>query len=210
MRKTLVCLDCDGPLAEFVNGFLDLIEEETGERFGPAVVTEWEIAESPFFLKLAKELDRDPVQLADAIWKRANRIGFCSSLQPVEGAQDAVDNLRRLRDVEVEVVTSPLLSSPTWMAERHEWLRRHFGFKKDQVHLVAKKHRVPGDFLVDDKPSHVGSWSDRSKDAGFAGNGLLWSAPYNADSEDVGIRVASWSDVYGIVSRAEQLREKTG
>lgn len=207
MSKTLVYLDTDGPLAEFVDGFLDLIEEETGARYGSAVVTEWEIGESPFFAKLAAELGRDLKELTDAVWKRANRIGFCSSLKPVEGSQEAVERIRSLPDVEVEIITSPMVSNPTWMTERHEWLRRHYGFKKDQIHLVAKKHRLPGDFLVDDKPSHVGAWGDKSKDAGYAGNGLLWHAPYNAaDVEVEAIRVTSWEEVYGIISKAEQLR----
>lgn len=202
MRKTLVNLDCDGPLAQFVEGFLDMIEEETGHRFGPSVVTEWEIVDSPFFQALAMEVDRDPKELSDAVWRRVNRIGFCSSLRPVEGAREAVERLREL-DAEVEVVTSPLLTSPTWMTERVEWLRRHFGFRKDQIHLVAKKHRVPGDFLVDDKPSHVGSWREAAKDAGWHGQGLLWSAPYNLDVEDMG-RVDDWAAVVEIVARRER------
>lgn len=205
MRKTLVLLDCDGPLAEFVEGFLDVLEEETGERFGSRVVTEWEITDSPFFRNLAEELGHDPKELSDAVWRRVNRIGFCSALRPVVGAKEGVERLRSL-DVDVEVVTSPLLTSPTWMTERVEWLRRHFGFRKDQIHLVAKKHRVPGDFLVDDKPSHVGSWMAATDDSPFRGHGLLWHAPYNEDAEFVGTRVTSWGEVCGIVEDRERVR----
>ena len=203
MRKTLVLLDCDGPLAGFVDGFLDCVEEETGERFGPRVVTEWEITDSPFFLKLAEEIGRDPKELSDAVWKRVNRIGFCSAL-PVElGACEAVEAIRGL-DVEVEVLTSPLFTSPTWMPERAEWLARHFGFRKNQIHFVNKKQRVPGDFLVDDKPSHVGAWGESSKDAGWHGSGILWDAPYNRTSEPVGTRVEAWEQVYELIAQREK------
>jgi len=207
MRKTLVLLDCDGPLADFVTGFLGAVEEETGERYGGAVVTEWEITDSPFFKSLAREQGRDVKELASAVWRRVNRIGFCSALEPVEGAQEAIEHLRLFPNVEVEVITSPLLSSPTWMTERHEWLRRHFGFKKDQVHLVASKHRVPGDFLVDDKPSHVYEWGGASQKAGWHGLGLLWHAPYN-DLLTGGQRVHSWDQVSGIIQAREELLSK--
>ena len=89
------------------------------------------------------------------------------------------------------------------MTERHEWLRRQFGFKKSEIHLVAKKERVPGDFLVDDKPSHVGAWRETSKDAGYKGTGLLWHAPYNDGHEDIG-RVEDWATVCDLVFRYQK------
>lgn len=206
MRKTLVLLDCDGPMAEFCDGFLECVEEETGYMFGAEVVTTWEITESPFFLELAKEIGRDAKELAAAVYRRVNRIGFCSSLRPVIGAQDSVEALRGL-DVDVEVITSPLMTSPTWMPERAEWLQRHLGFKKDQIHFVNAKHRVPGDFLVDDKPAHVGSWQNASYAAGWAAHGLLWGASYNRDVEDVGSRVDSWDKVVEIVATYEKNKQ---
>lgn len=193
-EDVLVVLDTDGPKAQFVTGFLSLIEEETGHAFGPAVVTEWEITESPFFLTLVEEVGRDPKELTSAVWRRANRIGFCSSLAPVPGSQEGVQRLREM-GVQVEVVTSPLVTNPTWMTERFEWLQRNYGFKKDQIHLVAKKQRVPGDFLIDDKPSHVLNWSEASKDAARVGRGLLWDAPYNQDTDEEFERVRSWDQV---------------
>ncbi len=193
-RKTIL-LDCDGPLASFSAGFLGLVEEVTGFSFGEAVVTEWSITKSPFFLALAKDLGRDPKELAAECWKRASRIGFCASLPPVAGAKEAVAEIRSFANV--EVVTSPLGSSPTWMPERVEWLGRHFGFEAEDVHFVSKKFRVHGDLLVDDKPSHIHEWLGAPNVAEAGAQALLWSAGYN---QDVAMpprshRVASWPEV---------------
>jgi len=150
--KPRILLDCDGVMADLCGGFLDAIEEETGERFGHAVITEWNITDSPFFKKLAQEHRH----LKEHVWARVNRIGWCAALKPIDRAQECVEILRGIADI--EVVTSPLDSSPTWMPERKEWLKRHFGIHPNDVHFVSKKERVIGDMLLDDKPSHCLSW----------------------------------------------------
>lgn len=145
-------IDCDGVAADFSGGFLDAIEEETGERFNHSVITTWDIVSSPFF----QQLNQHHRHLKDHVWRRVNRIGWCAALKPIEGAREGIDFLRTIGDV--EFVTSPLDSSPTWMPERKEWLKRHFDVHHKDVHFVEKKDRVYGDLLLDDKPSHCLSW----------------------------------------------------
>jgi 5'(3')-deoxyribonucleotidase len=204
MRKPLVLVDCDGPMADFCEGFLDLIEEETGERFGAACITEWTITDSPFFQAIQTRNGQTHAELARAVWKRANRIGFCSSLKPVAGAIEAVERLREFANV--EVLTSPLASSPTWITERVEWLGRHFGFEAEDVHLVSKKFRVPGDFLIDDKLSHLLKWRSAEGRGGYTSHAyqhvpILWDAPYNRErGEGVNVKRAnSWEEVITLV-----------
>lgn len=199
MSKTirpLILLDCDGPIADFTDGFLGLIEEETGYAFGHHVITEFEITKAPFFVELAKEVGRDPGELSAAVWKRANRIGFCSSLKPIFGSKDAIDYLRTIADV--EVVTSPLMSSPTWMHERTEWLNRHYGFRSGDVHFVSKKHRVPGSMLVDDKASHLLEWEKAwSGVTEKSPTPVLWDAPYNQEESSL-VRAKGWLAVKAV------------
>lgn len=188
-RKTLL-FDCDGPMAGFSTGWLSCLEEETGYSFGEAVVTNWSISKSPFFLELAKEIGREADELSAKVWKRVTRIGFCAALPVVAGAKEAIGAIREFADV--EVVTSPLGSSPTWMPERVEWLGRHFGFASEDVHFISKKWRVGGELLLDDKTSHIREWRDE-----VGGQSLIWDAPYNRDEVDDCdlVRVASWPEV---------------
>ncbi len=184
-----VLLDCDGPLANFCQGFLDLVEEETGYAFGPQVITDWDVTGCPYFRQLAMDIGRPFEELKRAVWKRVNRIGFCQSLCLIPGAKEAVKEIRKI--AHVEVVTSPMGSSPTWMPERTEWLQRHFGFDSSEIHFVQKKFRVHGDVLVDDKTSHIVEWSNATHVRLADGHAILWDAPYNRGEELEGVRRAS-------------------
>lgn len=207
--KPTILLDCDGVLANFCAGFLDSIEEETGYRYGEAAITDWSITRAPFFVQLAEDLALAPTpgvvvgpndageyakarpeaELAKRVWKRVNRIGWCSNLPTIAGAKEAVDALREL--AQVEVVTSPLGSSATWMPERVEWLQRHFGFATEDIHFIQKKWRIRGDMLVDDKPSHISEW----KEAFPAGCAFLWDQPYNREGHEGMARACTWDTV---------------
>jgi 5'-nucleotidase len=203
MKKPLILVDCDGPLADFSSGFLGLVEEETGYAFGPAAIDRFDITGCEFFAQLARDVGRPLEDLKKAVWSRASRIGFCSSLRPIPYALAALEQLREFATV--ECITSPLASNPTWMTERFEWLCRHMGFRKtSEVHFVSAKHRVPGEMLVDDKPEHVLEWVEASLDAGRRARGVLWDSPYNRDlDEEPDLRVASWDDVLRV---AESIR----
>lgn len=186
-----VALDCDGPLANFCAGFLAAVEEETGHAFGPAVITTWNITDAPFFIQLAEDVGMPVGELKARVWKRVNRIGWCAHLPVVEGAQEAVEKIRKMAH-HVEVVTSPRASSPTWMPERTEWLKRHFGFHEHDVHFTSRKHRFRADVLVDDKTSHLEEWHPES-DAGALP--VLWDAPYNrGETPGALVRVTSWDE----------------
>lgn len=186
--KPVVLLDCDGPLADFSQGALDTIEYLTGWTFTPDVITEFGITSCPFFTKVAADVGIEVAELKRRFWKDVNRIGWCSALLPTPGSQDAVKALREV--AHVEVVTSPLRTSPTWMAERVDWLERFYGFDSDEVHFITKKFRVAGDFLVDDKPEHIQEWAAgmaRLREDEVRGvadyrrepEALLWDMPYN-------------------------------
>jgi hypothetical protein len=210
--KPVVLLDCDGPLADFSQGFLDSVEHVTGWKFTPDVITEFGITTCPFFEKLAEDLGMSRPELSKKVWRDVNRIGWCSALRPTPGSIEAVKELRE--HAHVEVVTSPLRSTATWMIERVEWLERFYGFDAEEIHFVSKKFRVVGDFLVDDKLDHIAQWSAgmaslrddevRGADYGRVPHALLWDMPYNQaltieGSKGLAVRVRDWDTVVSLV-----------
>lgn len=201
-------LDCDGVCADFSGGFLDAIEEETGERFNHSVITTWDIVSAPFF----QQLNQNHRHLKDHVWRRVNRIGWCAALKPIGGAREGVAALREIGDV--EFVTSPLDSSPTWMPERKEWLKRHFDVHHKDVHFVEKKDRVYGDMIVDDKPSHCLSWRRAWHGKmepfrpSFPFPSVVFNQPYNAPAAEESRELAretwrafGWEDVVALAKR---------
>lgn len=202
--KTIL-LDCDGPLADFCQGFLASIEEETGHAFGSQVITTWNITDAPFFEELAKEVARSVPDLRGKIWQRVKRIGWCAALQPVPGAKEAIRSLREIAE-HVEVLTAPLDGSPTWMPERTEWLHRHFGFHHHDVHFSHRKERFRGDVLVDDKTGHVEAFEAEPG----GGHGLLWDAPYNRGGDPARVRATTWEEVVAYCQNLRELRADVG
>lgn len=198
---TLVLLDVDGPQANFSRGWLDEFGEVTGRYVMDDEIEHFGITESEFFLRAAREMGIEPGHLAAKVWSLVNRPGFCSGLKVVHGAREAVRELRKFADV--ECVTSPLMSSVSWMPERADWVKRHLGYSvPDHLHFVSKKARVPGDFLVDDRPEHLIEWSKACVAQHHKGLPILWDASYNRDlsGEKVAeargfFRATSWTEV---------------
>lgn len=82
-------------------------------------------------------------------------VGYCqvpgifASLQPIEGALDAVTQLSEIYDVYI-------LSSPGWgnasaWSDKYEWVNTHLPFMKKRLILSSQKHLNKGDYLIDDR-----------------------------------------------------------
>ncbi len=179
---TRVLLDCDGVLADFVEGFLGLVEDYTGRKYKHEDITEFHIEKA---LGLSEEDAR-------AIFDMVGR-GFAAYLRPLPGAVEAVKRLREI--AEVYIVTSPWNSCNTWMSERERWLRVHLDIPHSHVLHGSAKHLVCGDFLVDDKTENCITWQGhhpRSK-------AVLWKAPWNANDEWGGHHMNDWDQLIELV-----------
>jgi 5' nucleotidase, deoxy (Pyrimidine), cytosolic type C protein (NT5C) len=187
MRKILIALDCDGPLANFIAGALVLVEEVTGKKFDPADVTEHD------FTRALGLSAREASSVKEAI---AARRGFVTSLPPHPRARQGVRRLRELG--EVFCVTSPWDSSPWWRAERDSWLALHFGI--DRVHHTSDKAGYEADVFVDDESSHVRGWL-----TAWPGRiAVLWRTPHNTgEAVPWGAHsVGSWEALYHVAREA--------
>lgn len=128
----------------------------------------------------------------DALCALMERPGFCSQFKVAPGAVEAVIQLRQY--CEVYAVTAPNYF-PNWCNERTRWLEQHFGFKPHQVVHTHAKHLVKGDFFLDDRPEHVGAWTEEQD-----GSAMLWTTPHNRRTKGYDVfRVYGWDDVIRVV-----------
>ena len=184
MRQLKILLDVDGPIADFVSAAVRVVNDLGGLSITPDDVTDWEVAD---FL---------PEGLRQDFWDRVTAEGFCSDLEPVPGAVEAIGHLMANHDV--YFVTSDMATSKTWAWERREWLKNYLGVSSKRVVHAHAKYLVAGDVFVDDKPDHVESW--RAQHLG--GRALLWSMPHNVKAQNRRIEtVTSWPDVLREVDR---------
>lgn len=171
-----ILLDVDGPLAQFVPAAVRVVNDLGGTRFIPEDATTWEVA------------DLLPEELRQAFWERVTAAGFCAALEPVEGAVEAVRELRKKHDV--YFVTSDMATCPTWAHERREWLKRHFGVHYRNIVHTHAKYLVRGDLLIDDKPSHLDRWGSENSPP----RAWLWGMPHNASVQANWNTLHHWSD----------------
>lgn len=163
-KKPRVLLDCDGVLGDFITPALQVIEDLCGINVEHDDVSVWDFAEQ----YLESEADRAEY------WRRVTAPGFCASIEPYPIAREGVALLQSYADV--YVVTSPMATGKTWMHERQEWCREHFGLHYKHVIHTHAKYTVSGAMLVDDKPEHVERW--QAEQPGRVG--VLWERRYNA------------------------------
>ncbi len=183
MRRPIVLVDCDGVLADFVGGVLELVENVTGLAYEPHDVDQFD------FCKALKIGGLD----ASLIKHKIGAPGFCTSLAPYDGARKGIEALREI--AEVYIVTSPWNSCATWTSERESWLWRHFKVPHSHIVHTSAKHLVCGDVFVDDKTSMVAAWESAWPDR----VAVRWNTPHNRNDQWDGVRCASWERLAEIV-----------
>lgn len=199
-RKPIILLDIDGVVIDWIGGALKVVEDVAGKTLTADDITEWDIFEQ-----------HSLSEYADECYRRYNAPGFTLGLQPYAEAKGGVEWLKSIADI--VVVTSPTWnkriadaeddedalaqaldeSTTCFISERAYNLKKHFGLKRNQLVFTPAKHRVDGDFLIDDKVENVAEWV---KEQGGRG-GLLWTRPWNATTNlpQGTTRVSSWSAV---------------
>lgn len=185
MKRKTILLDVDGVLADFVAGFLALLESELGIKATREQVAHFDIGAS---LGLSREHSS---QVKRAL---GSRVGFARELDIYPGAVEGVRLLEPIADV--YIVTSPWNSNPTWMHDREHWLEKHFGIPHSRVIHTSAKYRVSGDVLVDDKTDTLGKWRDVQ-----GGLPVQWETPHNRLDRWMGISTNNWFELRELVER---------
>lgn len=184
---SIILLDVDGLVADFVGCALDVLHEETGHDWKREHVTEWGF-DSILATMRPAEIRR--------FWGAFRMPGVAASLDMFPGS---IEGVKLLTDAGHTVVwvTAPMAGSPTWAFERGCWLEDRW--PGTPVVSTAHKQLVVGDYLVDDKPQNLLEWG--FGEGGSCGVGLLWDAPYNRVTR-VAARVHCWAEVLACVREA--------
>jgi 5'(3')-deoxyribonucleotidase len=176
MRKH-VLVDVDGVLADIHNPILRAIRQALGRKMALEDFDQWDL-----FADFKQEERK-------SIFKVLEEPGFCRQFKPVEGATEAITELRGF--VDVTVVTQPF-PSPTWVWDRTWWLIHVFGFHEMEIIHTAAKHRVSGDMFLDDNPENVAKWMRHHP----TGVGLVWHTPVTHTLTQYDhLRVMDWDEV---------------
>lgn len=187
--KGVILLDVDGVLANFSKSFLAVANEVCGTEVKFDDITDYNIYS--FF----------PADKKQEVKARISEEGFCSSIEVLPGAQEAVEELKKIANV---YTLSAPVDSKTWVYERDLWLRNNFGISHHNQIFTHSKHLVFGHVLIEDSFDNVAVWA-RFNPGGKLG--LLWETPYNKNSNQAVIyRSNSWNDILFRINRWLQMR----
>lgn len=184
-------MDCDGVFTDFVKGVLNVVWQITGQKLTADEFPEWELID-----QLVARFPKYP-NLKKDIWDRLESQGFCASLEPLPGAEDALRQLVMLNNsghIHLHIVTAPWEHGPYWMHERAQWLKG-YGVTKKMLHHTHSKHIVRGDLFVDDKVENVVRWSHHNNPYGA----FIWDTAHNRTEGDPCRRLKGWDEFFEVL-----------
>ena len=172
-ERSTVLLDMDGVLADFEAG----IEKAWAEH--PVVVeNNWFPLNLPHArtIKLPPQLRERWGEEAVTTFRSILSSGsFYHNLTPIDGALDGVQRLIESGH-DVKICTRPSRHVPTCADEKKAWAYQYLGKKVgDNTIVIRDKTLVPGDYLIDDKPSITGTQQPTWVH-------VVFSAPYNTSN----------------------------
>lgn len=185
MSRILVDADC--VCVDFNVGFVEIYADLSGDTLAFDAITEDQ--HENMLIKLGRS------DLVKAFGARMRSQGFCASLPPIEGAREALAELRHRH--EVHFVTRPLKEAPYWKYEREQWLIREMDAHAHDITFTHKKNVTAGHALIDDGIGNLRAWYAEH----MGGIPLLYPAPHNAGKPNVkGItRVTGWAEILGLL-----------
>lgn len=195
MERPTWALDVDDVLCGFTPDVLRRLNALTGKSYALSEVSTWDPFDSLGHHELREE-----------IWHSYGEEGACFALPVNPGAQAGVELIRAVADV--IIVTHHFKFSKTWVHEREEWLRTHFGVHRDDIYFCKKKYRVHADGIIDDKVQNVREWQsyNYNDQANRDGNGILWATPMNRLAPKTVSRIGDWKEVVRAITGKRKLR----
>lgn len=186
-----VGIDCDDVLAGFTPKVIELVAELTGVRHNIEDVDQWDL----FDWLDSRNLGENNKALGRKVYDVIKAEGGCFSLDVLEGSKEGIKRLQDISDV--FIITAPFVGSKTWVHERYEWLRHHFGIHHRRVAQLHEKALCKVDVFVDDKLDNVVRWGSENY-----GRAVLWDRSSNRKEATPPwvVRCFSWEQLYEIVA----------
>ena len=86
-----------------------------------------------------------------------SKVGFFESLEPICGAINAVNELRKNCLFDVYILTAPSTRNPHSYTEKRLWVEKYFDYDfTDKLIICSNKALLKGNYLVDDNASGKG------------------------------------------------------
>ena len=86
-----------------------------------------------------------------------SKVGFFENLEPICGAIDAVNKLRKNNLFDIYILTAPSTRNPHSYTEKRLWVEKYFDYDfTDKLIICSNKALLKGDYLVDDSASGKG------------------------------------------------------
>ena len=96
-----------------------------------------------------------------------SQLGFFEGLEPIEGAIESVNELRK--SFEVYVLTAPSNRNPHCYTEKRLWIEKYFGYDfTEKLIISSNKSLLKGHYLIDDYAEGKGQEGFRGQLIQFA------------------------------------------
>lgn len=180
-KRKIILIDQDGVLANYYQRFLEIWRTENPQKV-------W----VPFEKTTDHDIDKDyPHEYRDLIEEIPLRKSFYRSLEPMQGAKEALEKMLGLGH-DVRICTAPKRSHTYCVPEKFAWVEEHLGQKwTERIILTRDKTLVHGDILIDDKPTitgvHTPSWEQ-----------VFYDQPYNRAYDKRRLTWINYQEVLGL------------
>lgn len=165
----LIFLDLDAMVTNLQLKIVGLHNAQHGTQLG---VDAFQFdAEGEFFLAMP-----DGALISAASYLNEDRVFI--DLEPLPGALEAIDELRRLGDL--LIVTAPSRNDDS-ASDKLRWIRAHLPVSRKKVALIKEKWHLRGDVFLDDWPENLRNFR-RHNPTAFVGT---ISYPYNNLGSDI-------------------------
>ena len=166
MKRILV--DMDGVLADVYKRFIELHEQETGQK--PDLQSITGLKEAEAFPNLLKWVERP---------------GFFRSMPVMKNSREVLEKISDRYEV---IVTSMATEFPVSLTDKQLWLTDHYPFISwQQVVFCGRKELIKADIMIDDHFKNLDK---------FNGETILFTQLHNMNATDTDHRrVDSWAEI---------------
>ncbi len=189
-KKLVVGVDLDSTVADLLDEWLGLYNEEYNVNYTAKEIHDWELGKC--------------VPIGSEVYKYLDDPGLYRRLKPYSGAIEALSRIHGAGH-KIHIISSPSPAEHT-AADKLWWCKYHLPFlPRKQINLMHEKHHFTCDVIVDDAPHHVRDFKLHQP----ATKRVALAFPYNeCVAEDLHLRANSFEDTENAWREIEEFINK--